>query len=126
METTRFQLHHMNSVLVEAWEAFKVSYVNIIVDNFAKSHLLPLSPPHMITNTQACVASVQTFSKGINHIAEDTLAPIKLQVTRTDETFRLYQSTKHTHTHLHMYVKTYQTSQGNNYILHQMANRLAD
>ena len=32
--TTRFQPHHMNSVLVEAWEAFKVSYGNIIRDSF--------------------------------------------------------------------------------------------
>ena len=39
----------------------------------------------MITNTQACLASVQTSSKGINQIVEDTLAPIKLQVTRTNE-----------------------------------------
>ena len=83
--TTRFQPHHMNSVLVEAWDAFKVSYGNIIVDSFAKTHLLPLSPPNMITNTQACVASVQTSSTFIIQISEDTLAPIKLQVTRTKD-----------------------------------------
>ena len=41
--TTRFQPHHMNSVLVEAWEAFKVSYVNIIVDSFNKTN--PPPPP---------------------------------------------------------------------------------
>ena len=45
----------------------------------------PLSPPNMITNTQACVASVQTSSKGINQISEDTLSPIQLQVTRTND-----------------------------------------
>ena len=39
----------------------------------------------MITNTQACVASVQTYSKVINHIAEDKLATIKLQVTSTND-----------------------------------------
>ena len=83
--TTRFQSRHMNSVLVEAWDAFKVSYGNSIVDSFNKNHLLPLSPPNMLTNTQACVASVQTSSKVINHISEDTLAPIQLQVTRTNE-----------------------------------------
>ena len=38
----------------------------------------------MIKNTQAYVASVQTSSKGINQIAEYILAPIKLQVTRTN------------------------------------------
>ena len=83
--TTRFQPHHMNSVLVEAWDAFKVSSGNIIFYNFAKTHLLPLSPPNMITNTQAMVSSIQTSSKGINWIEEDTLAPIQLQVTRTND-----------------------------------------
>ena len=67
--TTRFQPHHMNAVLVEAWDAFKVASGNIIVDSFAKTHILPLIPPNIITNTQAMVASVQTSSKGINWIA---------------------------------------------------------
>ena len=35
--TTRFQPHHMNAVLVEAWGAFKVASGNIIVDSFAKT-----------------------------------------------------------------------------------------
>ena len=83
--TTRFQTQHMNSVMVEAWDAFKVSSGNIIVDSFTKTHLLPLSPPNMITNTQAMVASVQTSSKGINCITEDTVAPIQFQVTRTND-----------------------------------------
>ena len=67
--TTRFQPHRMNSVLVEAWDAFEVSSGNIILDSFAKTHLLSLSQPNMITNTQAMVASVQTSSKGIKQIA---------------------------------------------------------
>ena len=83
--TTRFQPHHMKSVLVETWEAFTVSSGNIIRDSVAKTHIPPLTPPNMITNTQACVASIQTSSKGINQIAEDTLAPIQLQVTRTND-----------------------------------------
>ena len=83
--TTRFQPHHMKSVLIEAWEAFMVSSGNIIVDSFAKTHLLPLSPTTMLTNTQACVSSLQTSSKVINHISGDTLAPIKLQVTSTND-----------------------------------------
>ena len=70
---------------VEALYAFKVSSGNIIVDSFSKTHLLPLSPPNMITNTQAMVASVQTSSKGINQIGEDTVAPIQLQVTSTND-----------------------------------------
>ena len=83
--TTRFKPNHMNSVMVEAGDVFKVSSGNIVVDSFAKTHLLPLSPHNMITNTQAMVASVQTSSKGINWIAEDTVAPIRLQVTRTND-----------------------------------------
>ena len=67
--TMRFKPHHMKSVLVETWDAFTVSYGNIIREIFSKTHLLPLSPPNMITNTQACVASVQTSSKVINNIA---------------------------------------------------------
>ena len=88
----RFQPQHMKSVLVEAWDAFKVSYGNIIVDSFAKTHLLPLSPPNMITNTQAMVASVQTSSKGINQISEDTVASIQLQVTRTNDPMLIIQA----------------------------------
>ena len=75
----------MNSVLVEAWDAFKVASGNIIVDSFAKTHLLPLSPPNIITNTQAMVASVKTSSKGVNLIAEGTVAPIQLEVTSTND-----------------------------------------
>ena len=83
--TTRFQPHHMKSILVETWEDFAVSYGNIIRDSFVKTHILPLRPPNMITNTQACVASIQTSSKVINQISEYTLAPIQLQVTRTND-----------------------------------------
>ena len=61
-----------------------VSTGNIIRDSFAKTHLLPLRPHNMITNTQACVASTKTSSKGIIQFAEDTLAPIKLLKTRTN------------------------------------------
>ena len=39
---TRFQPHHMNSILVETWEAFMVSASNIISDSSAKIYLLPL------------------------------------------------------------------------------------
>ena len=83
--TARFQPHHMKYALVETWEAFTVTSGNIIRYSFAKTHLLPISPPNMITNTQACVASVQTSSTFIIQISEDTLAPIKLQVTRTKD-----------------------------------------
>ena len=82
--TMRFQTHHMNSVVVETWEAFIVSAGNIISDSFSKTRLLLLSTPNMITNTQACVASIQTSPKCINHISEDTIEPIKLITTSTN------------------------------------------
>ena len=45
----------------------------------------PLSPPNSKKNTQACVASIQKYSKGINKIAEDTLSPIKFLKTTTND-----------------------------------------
>ena len=81
--TKRVQHHHMKSILVEAREAFTVSAENIIRDSFSKTHLSPLIYLNTIRNTQACVASIQTSSKGINHIAEETLENIKCLTTRT-------------------------------------------
>ena len=60
--TTKFLPHHMNSVLVEAWEAFKVSDGNIIMDRFVKKNLPPLSPTNLTTNTQACDTFIQVSS----------------------------------------------------------------
>ena len=50
--TTKFSPHHMNAVLVEAWDAFNISSGNIIRDNFAKTKLPPLIPPNLTTTTQ--------------------------------------------------------------------------
>ena len=49
--TTIFQPRHMNYVLVETWEDFMLSTVNIIRYSFAKIRLLPLRPPNIIINT---------------------------------------------------------------------------
>ena len=46
----------------------------------------------MITNTHACISYVQTSSKGINQIAEDTLVPIKFQVTSTNDPMVIIQA----------------------------------
>ena len=90
--TLRFQPHHMNSVLVETWESFTVSYGNIIRDSFTKNQLPPLSLPNTKTNTQACVASIQTSSKGINQISESKLSPIQFLTTRTNGTMAILQA----------------------------------
>ena len=44
---TKFSPHQMKSVLVEAWDTFKVSDGKIIRDSFKKM-LLPLRPPNLI------------------------------------------------------------------------------
>ena len=49
--TTKFSPHHMNSVLIEAWDAFNMSAVNIIRGRFEKTKLPPLRPTNLITNT---------------------------------------------------------------------------
>ena len=41
----------MNSVLVEAWDSFKVSAGKIIRDIFEKKKIPPLSPPYLTSNT---------------------------------------------------------------------------
>ena len=120
--TTRFQPHHMNAVLVEAWGAFKVSSGNIIVDSFAKSHLLPLSPPNMITNTQAMIASVKTSSKGINWISEDTVASIQLEVTRTNDPMMIIRakgSTQQPSRNILLRAAAYDTVHKRNFLLLQ-------
>ena len=44
-EMTKFSPHHMNYVLVEAWDFFNMSAGNIIRDRFAKNFYLPSSLP---------------------------------------------------------------------------------
>ena len=88
-ETTKFSPHHMNSLLVEAWYDFKVSSVNTIRDSFAKTNIPPLIPPNLSTNTQSCDSSIQVSSgakaEEINNISHQTVVPIELQVTRTED-----------------------------------------
>ena len=57
--TKKFSPHHMNSVLVEAWDAFKISTSNTIRESFEKTKLPPLIPTDLTTNIQACAASIQ-------------------------------------------------------------------
>ena len=86
--TTIFLPHHMNFVLVESWDAFNVSAGNIIRDVFVKKSIPPLRPPGITTNIQACAASIQVSygykAEEINEISRIILAPIYVEVTRTD------------------------------------------
>ena len=80
---------HMNSILVEAWDAFKVSTSNIIRDRFVKINLPPLILSDFTTNSQACDASIQVSSgskaEEINNISFQTVGPIEVKITRTDD-----------------------------------------
>ena len=52
---------HTNSVLVEAWDVFKMSAGNITREIFVGKNIPYLSPLNFYTNTQACVASAQVY-----------------------------------------------------------------
>ena len=56
--TANFSPHHMNTILVESWDAFRVSSGKVKMYNFAKTKLSPLSPTKLTTNNQACAASI--------------------------------------------------------------------
>ena len=57
--TTKMLPHHMNSILVEAWDALKVSARNIIREIFLKKDLLPLSPTGLTMNNHTYSVSFQ-------------------------------------------------------------------
>ena len=86
----KFQPHHMELILVEAWDAFKVSVGNIVRDSFIKKKkLFPLSTLNFSTSLGACVASAQVSSgskaEDIDVMAHHTVGPIKVQKFRTDD-----------------------------------------
>ena len=60
--TANFSPHHMNTILVESWDAFRVSSGKVKRYNFVKTKLFPLSPPESNINIQACAASAQVPS----------------------------------------------------------------
>ena len=86
--------HHMESILVESWGAFRMSsriYKVHICDN----KYTPLIPSDFTTNIQEFSASVQVYygSKGeeINEISPHTVSPIEVQETMTNDTMVFLQ-----------------------------------
>ena len=79
---------HINSILVESCNAFKVSAGNIIREIFVKTNIHPIRTHQLTTNTQVFVDSVQVSSvpkaEEINNISCHTVAHIEVQETRTD------------------------------------------
>ena len=57
--TTQILPHHMNSILMESWDAFKVSSSNIARDIYVKTDLPHLSITDSTIKTQACSSSIQ-------------------------------------------------------------------
>ena len=92
----KFLPHYMKSVLIESWDTFKVSAGNIVKGNFAKTNLLPLISTDLTTNNQSCAASVQVSygskAEEINNMLRQTVAPIELQFTGTDDTMVFLQA----------------------------------
>ena len=78
----KFMLDHMNAILVETWEYFKISSASITHDVFKKTYLTHLSPPEKYTNHQACLAATQVSKRrktdDIGSISKARIAPIDM------------------------------------------------
>ena len=53
-------LAHINYIVVEKWEYFKLLSASITKDACNKTRLIPLFPPYQDTNTQSFLADAQT------------------------------------------------------------------
>ena len=87
--TLKFTRAHMNSVLIETWEAFRLSPVTINQKGFKKTHLLPLDPPDIVTNHQSCIAGTQNSNREkedeIGCISKAIIFPIYMEEVRTTD-----------------------------------------
>ena len=94
--TTKFLPHHMNYIVMEAWDDFKVSSGKTIRENCSRTNIPPLSPSEFTTNNQACVASSQVSSRSkaeqIKGIAVRNVAPIGVEEIRTDNSIVILQA----------------------------------
>ena len=87
--TLKFSLPHMNSVLVETWEAFKIPSATITQKAFKKTHLPPLYPADIGTNQQDHLAGIQLSNRDkdddIGCIEKASIANIQMEeVRKTD------------------------------------------
>ena len=87
--TLKFSTPHINSTLVETWEAFKLPSATITQKYFKKTHTPPLSPPYIVTNHQACLAGTQNSNRekagDIGRRAKANIAPIDMEEFRTTD-----------------------------------------
>ena len=59
---TNISPHHMNTILVETWYAFKVSTGNTARGSFVKRNIPPLITPNLTTKIQVFAAYLQVYS----------------------------------------------------------------
>ena len=59
--TLNFTLAHINAILVESWEAFKLSSDSITQDYFKKTHLLPIYPTGEDKKHQYSLAATKVY-----------------------------------------------------------------
>ena len=86
----RFLPYHMNSILMESWDGFKVSFGNVIRKILEKITPPPLILPDLTTNTQSCDASLQVSyrykAEEVNDISRLSVAYIEVQEIMTNDT----------------------------------------
>ena len=87
--TLKFKPSNKNAIVVETWEAFKLSSETISQETFENTHLLPLSPPEKFMNHQACLADNQTPNSSkadeIYSISKSSIVPAEMEeIRKTD------------------------------------------
>ena len=79
----KFSSPHTNSICIEKWEVFKISYTTITQKTFKNTHLLPLYPLYIGTDHQACLEDTQQSNiekaDGIGHISKTSILPIYME-----------------------------------------------
>ena len=80
---------HINYVLVETWEDFKLSSTEITQKSFRKIHPPPLSLSNLVTNHQACLAGIIMSNRekldDIGCIENVSIAPIDMEEVSTTD-----------------------------------------
>ena len=85
--TLKFIPAHINSVLVETWEAFKLPSATTTQKAFKNTHLLLIYPPDIGTIHQSCLAGTQQSNREkageIGRIENTSIASIDMEEVRT-------------------------------------------
>ena len=79
----------MNYFLIKTWEALKLSSDKTPQKNFNKTYLLPLSPPDIDTNHQACLDGTKKLNRDksddIVSVVKASIGPIYMEEVRTTD-----------------------------------------